>query len=340
MNESFDPTDRVLVTGGSGFIGTNLVNVLKAAAPAGPQVLSIDIAAPQNPDNADVHKAADIRDERALALALREFRPTHIIHLAARTDLDGKALDDYSANTAGVESMIRAILGLDERPRSVLFASSRLVCEIGYTPAGEDDYCPTTAYGQSKVAGELLVRKLAGDRFRWTMFRPTSIWGPWFRIPYRNFFDAVRAGRYLHPKGLHVRKSFGYVHNSIYQIAAMATTSSGVLDGRTSYLCDYTPLDLEAWANLISASFHRGPVRSAPMFALRAVAGVGDAIEALTHHHVKPPLTSFRLDNLTSNMLHESWGLEQVAPRLPFELDAGVERTVSWMLGDRALPVS
>jgi nucleoside-diphosphate-sugar epimerase len=325
MNESFNPTDRVLVTGGSGFIGTNLVNALKAAAPAGPQVLSIDIAAPQNPGNADVHKAADIRDERALALALRQFRPTHIIHLAARTDLDGKALDDYSANTVGVESMIRAILGLDERPRSVLFASSRLVCEIGYTPAGEDDYCPTTAYGQSKVAGERLVRKLAGDRFRWSMFRPTSIWGPWFRIPYRNFFDAVRAGRYLHPKGLQVRKSFGYVHNSIYQIAAMATTSSGLLDGKT---------------NLISASFHRGPVRSAPMFALRAVAGVGDAIEVLTHHHVKPPLTSFRLDNLTANMLHESWGLEKVAPSLPFALDAGVERTVSWMLGDRALPVS
>jgi hypothetical protein len=50
------------------------------------------------------------------------------------------------------------------------------------------------------------------------MVRPTSIWGPWFEIPYRTFFDATARGRYLHPRGRKVRKSFGYVGNTVYQL--------------------------------------------------------------------------------------------------------------------------
>ena len=50
---------KAIVTGGSGFIGTNLVNYLKIK---GWKVLSLDIVKPRDTSNNDVHVDCDILD--------------------------------------------------------------------------------------------------------------------------------------------------------------------------------------------------------------------------------------------------------------------------------------
>jgi nucleoside-diphosphate-sugar epimerase len=63
--------------------------------------------------------------------------------LAAKTGLDEKKLNDFGANMEGVENMLRAF----EETRSierVIFASSLLVCGMGYIPKHDTDYQPTT----------------------------------------------------------------------------------------------------------------------------------------------------------------------------------------------------
>ena len=67
---------------------------------------------------------------------------------------------------------------------------------IGYQPDSDTDYCPTTAYGASKALGEEAVRAAQLD-VPWVIVRPTSIWGPWFDIPYRTFFDSIQHGRFF-----------------------------------------------------------------------------------------------------------------------------------------------
>ena len=98
----------------------------------------------------------------------------------------------------------------------IIFASSMLVCRLGYQPNNSNDYCPDTVYGESKVIGERIVRE-SSLTVPWTIVRPTSIWGPWFDIPYRSFFDTVHKGLYFHPSGLRVKRSYGFVLNVIYQ---------------------------------------------------------------------------------------------------------------------------
>ena len=120
--------------------------------------------------------------------------------MAARTDLDGSSIDDYSANTDGCRAVIEAAARHPQIQR-VIFASSMLVCALGYSPKHDSDYCPTTRYGESKVLGERYVREMAADHFPWTIVRPTSLWGPWFSVPYKKFFDAVARRMYLHPRG-------------------------------------------------------------------------------------------------------------------------------------------
>ncbi len=324
---------RVLVTGGSGFIGTNVCEHLVRQ---GVPVLNLDIAAPRNINHAAIWKQVDICRAVALHEAVFDFQPTNVLHLAARTDLDGRTVADYAANVQGVENLVDAALACASVAR-VVFASSRLVCKIGYAPAGETDYCPTTAYGESKVQGELIVRsRAAGAAWDWLQVRPTSIWGPWFGVPYKLFFDAVARGRYVHPRGLRILKSFGFVGNTVAQLMAILAADKASINHQTIYLADYPPIDVSVMADLIRRELHIGPGREVPMGMLKVAAKLGDLGKALGWQ--QPPLTSFRLANLVTPMVYDLVPLQAIAGALPFSLADGVQATVAWMRAHGGLP--
>lgn len=312
---------KVVVTGGSGFIGTNLVEAL---CEADHDVVNLDVKAPVLRHG--VWRRQDILDRQGLTAMLADIAPQVVVHLAARTDLNGAELDDYRANTDGVRNLIDAAAAAGVQ--RVLFASSRLVCRIGYQPKSALDFQPTTPYGESKVVGEQLVRA-ADAPFEWALLRPTSIWGPWFHVPYRNFFDAIRHGRYVHPRGRHVRKSFGYVGNTVHQLMQLMQAPREAMHGRMFYLADYEALEVLAWGQRVCAEFGVAPIRQVPMAALRAAATIGDGLSRLGWKSV--PLTNFRLDNLVTEMLHDTSDLREVCGPLPHGLDSGVVETVRWM---------
>jgi nucleoside-diphosphate-sugar epimerase len=318
---------RVFITGGSGFIGTNLVQHFLNAGSA---VSNFDQCSPRNPAHVDVWTKADLCDAMMLIDAVAEFRPHVILHVAARTDLDGIAPDDYVANSIGVENLITAAR-LATGVHRIVFFSSMLVCEFGYIPLHETDYCPTTLYGQSKVTGEKLVREIPISSLPWVLVRPTSIWGPWFGAPYRNLFELVRAGRFALPRGSHSICSYGYVDNLVAQVASLIDAPPEDVVGRTYYLADYDPLELSDWTNAISAAWGRGKVREVPFWLLQSVARCGDAARRLGWSN--PPLTSFRLKNLVTSAVFDMSHLVKLCPNLPVKWEEGVRLTVDWLRG-------
>jgi nucleoside-diphosphate-sugar epimerase len=245
--------------------------------------------------------------------------------LAARTDLGGKGIEDYEENTQGVANLIDAVRDLPSLKFAV-FASSMLVCRMGYVPRDETDYCPNTFYGESKVESERLVRKQAAGLFPWTIVRPTSIWGPWFGVPYRDFFEAVHRGLYLHPRGRRVRRSYGFVLNTVAQLERLA---SGSLAQRTVYLADYEPIELKQWALAIQAELGARPVREVPLWILKAGAWCGDAAKQLGYR--APPITSFRLTNLLTEMIHDIGPLRTACGEVPYSMEEGVRITCEWL---------
>lgn len=317
---------KILITGGSGFIGSNLIPELLRA---GHEVLNLDVKAPPVPAHMPSWQRVDILDKPALVKAVETFQPDYIHHLAARTDMHGAAVADYPANTTGVSNMIDAAQASSALKR-IVFASSRLVCEIGYQPKSPTDYTATTAYGQSKVAGEKLVYA-AKLNCEWAIVRPTSIWGPHFHVPYRNFFDAIQHGRYIHPRGRRVRKSFGFVGNTVFQLQQLMRGDANAVHSKMFYLADYEPIEVLEWGELIRAAFDAPGIKEVPMGAMKALAKVGDGLATLGWKNV--PLTSFRLDNLLTEMLHDTDPLQAVCGKLPHTVNSGVPITVNWMQG-------
>jgi GlcNAc-P-P-Und epimerase len=317
---------KVLITGGSGFIGTNIV---QQYLDYGYTVMNIDIRPPRNASHLEFWVKSDIRNIDDIKGLIGEFNPNYVYHFAARTDLDGTALEAYSANTDGVKNIIECLKGLKDL-RHAIFASSMLVCNLGYLPANEFDFMPDTIYGESKMIGEKYIFSLAQDFFNWTIVRPTSIWGPWFDVPYKNFFTSVARGYYMHPKGHRIFRSYGFILNVIHHLHKIIHCPKKIqVHKKVFYMADHEPIELLNWANIISEKFGVAPPREVPILLLRTAAKIGDifirgGIKTL-------PINSRRLNNLLTQAVYDAGPLKSISEKTPVSLEDAVEITVRWM---------
>lgn len=316
--------ERVFVTGGSGFIGTNLIESLLRD---GFEVANFDWHPPKIPQHAPLHLEGDIRNCESLTKALVDFRPEWVVHLAAKTGLGGASLAAYDSNTVGVQNVLDATRAAGTVSRIVV-ASSRYVHRTEVFPLRDDDYSPFTIYGQSKVETERIVRSSQLE-IPWVLVRPTSIWGPWASNSYRMFFDAVRRGVYVHPRGRKISKSFGYVGNAVFQLRQFLSAEASKVDKRTFYVSDLENIEVLQFGQLIQEAFGAPPIRQVPMAVLKALAWSGDVLKRIGMKN--PPLTTFRLDNLLTPMNYDMSATREVCGPSPYTLKEGVRATADWI---------
>jgi GlcNAc-P-P-Und epimerase len=289
------PMSKVLITGGSGFIGTNLVSKFLEL---GWVVLNYDISPPKIESHSQYWKNIDITDRTLLIDSIRDDMPDYIVHLAARTDLNElNSVDGYKANIEGVRNIMDAASNLPGLQRIIL-ASSMLVCKLGYQPVSFDDYNPNSFYGQSKVESERIIKQY---NLNWTIVRPTSIWGPWFGEPYKNYFDLVIKGIYFNiPDKYASTKTYGYVKNTCNQIISLMLSEAPMVNHNYFYLGDLHPLNITNWANRIRILNNQSKLLTLPLFLLRMSAIIGDIFKNILRVN-KFPMTTFRYRNMTND---------------------------------------
>lgn len=314
---------KILVTGGSGFIGTNVVEYFSKKDDV--QVVNLDMLPPRNKEHIEYWKECDIRKVEELEDSVLSFNPDYIIHLAARTDLDGATVDDYSSNILGVENVLQVSRKV-KHLKKILITSSQLVCRPSYVPQHQKEYCPINNYGRSKVETEKLTWGLQ-PICDWAILRPTSIWGPWFGVPYRNFFDMVIKHMYFHIGHKSSTKTYGYVKNAVYQIEQILNADTTNLENKVFYIGDNPPIYIEDWANEIAGELgYRIP--RMPMPLLRVAAWIGDGLKKFGIHF---PMTSYRLSNMTHDNIMDLSNTYEIAPNPPFDRITGVKETLNWM---------
>jgi nucleoside-diphosphate-sugar epimerase len=318
---------KILVTGGSGFIGTNYIDLLLNQ---GCDILSIDIAPPKNIAHKRLWKQIDILDFDVFQKSVLEFNPHYVVHLAARTDLnETNSIEGYDVNIQGVRNLMNICLGLKDLKR-IIIASSMLVCKLGYIPKSFDDYAPNSLYGESKVMTEKIVKEY---NLNWTIVRPTSIWGPWFGEPYRNFFDLVINGFYFNiPANDASTKTYGYVVNTCEQIFKILISDDFMVKHNYFYLGDIEPINITNWAMKIRKLNNQSSLLTLPKWLLFFIAKFGDFLKFKLSFY-KFPMNSFRFKNMTSNNiitdLQRTIEVTQIGANS--NLDYQILQTLDWL---------
>jgi len=312
---------KVLITGGSGFIGTNLVDAFIAN---GDSVLNIDSVAPAKKEHVKYWKKVDILDYNGVEEQILSFQPEVLLHMAAVTDLNGTNLKYYDANITGTKNIIDAAAKAKSL-KKVVYTSSMYVCKPGFIPSDYNTYTPHTVYGESKVQTELLVKAIGKTFYDWVIIRPTSIWGPWFNAPYIDFFNIVYQGKYVDFKNT-CTKTYGYIGNTVYQIMKLVENSGN--NGNTFYLGDLPPTQISEWADEISVAMNKGHIKRVPFLVLKSAALVGDVLKKIG---IRFPITSFRLSNMTTDNVLPLDNTFQIADNPPFTRLDGVKETLKWM---------
>ncbi len=155
---------RCFVTGGAGFIGSNLVDALLAR---GDEVTVVDDLSTGRLVNLDGAQAAgaelaelDIRDAAALAALAAERKPETVFHLAAQIDVRKSIEDpafDAAVNVGGTANVLEAARGAGTG-RVVFVSTGGAIYGEGegqQLPLDESTaIAPLSAYGQSKYAAE------------------------------------------------------------------------------------------------------------------------------------------------------------------------------------------
>jgi UDP-glucose 4-epimerase len=153
---------RYVVTGGAGFIGSNLVDELVRR---GESVVVVDDLSTGKEDNiAEVRNKisfikGSINDIEALRRSMQEA--DYVVHLAARTSVPRSIKDPLETNRVNIEGTLNVLLASRDSKvkRIVLAASSSAYGETPTLPKVESmPPAPISPYGVSKYAAELYAQ--------------------------------------------------------------------------------------------------------------------------------------------------------------------------------------
>lgn len=230
---------NAVVTGGSGFIGQNLVRRLLADGHAVHCLVRAGSAARELPPGA-VRCVVDYRDAGSLSSCDALEDADAVFHLAGAT----RALDQAAfvrANVIPTRELLATLVARRLRPRFVLVSSQAAAGPAAShdRPIDERDAPrPTEAYGRSKLEAERIVAAF-DDRVPTTVVRPCAVLGPHDRDFLRLFQLATR-GVIVYPGTAHHWLSLLHVDDVVDGLLRAATRDQAI--SRTYFLAPVSPV--------------------------------------------------------------------------------------------------
>ncbi len=174
---------RILLTGGGGFVGSYLAPMLARAYPDAQKALLVFGEERTALDGCWSRARGNLLDAGAIEEILAALRPDLVVHLAGQSSIGtalGAAEQTWRANFHGSFNLASA-LARHAPETTLLFASSASVYGASLLdgPATENTPpLPLDAYGRSKVAAEGALADVLGPKSRLLIARPVNHSGP------------------------------------------------------------------------------------------------------------------------------------------------------------------
>jgi nucleoside-diphosphate-sugar epimerase len=281
---------EVFVTGGSGYVGRNLITALVARGDAVRALARSAAAEHEVASRGAVVVAGDVLDEDAMCDGMRGCDV--VVHAAA---LLGGPRDEslyFRTNVGGTDAVLRAA----ERagvPRLV-HVSTEAVLADGAPLRGVDETHPYPArhirpYGITKALAEQHVIAASSARLATMAVRPRFVWGRDDSTLLPRFVEGARRGQLAWFGGGRYRTSTTHVANTAAGIIAAAERGSG---GQIYFVTDGEPVVFREFITaMLATQGVAAPTRSVPVPVVRAAAWAMDAWASLRRSPREPLLT-------------------------------------------------
>jgi dTDP-glucose 4,6-dehydratase len=157
----------IIVTGGLGFIGSNLINILNTRKYF---IINIDKVSyssnfkniSNNIKNYKFYKL-DINNQDSIKNILNKYNPTLIFNLAAETHVD-RSIDSpkqfINSNIFGVYNLLEAIKKYKKKLKLIHISTDEVYGDINKNKNSKesDPYNPSSPYSASKAGGDFLIK--------------------------------------------------------------------------------------------------------------------------------------------------------------------------------------
>lgn len=306
----FEQLGTVLVTGGSGFVGQNLVKVL---LDNGCKVRSFDLApntlAHENLESVQGNICDQEQIEAICEGVDTVFHTAAIIELKSSDAVDQTYRDrNYNINVEGTKNLLISSRKAGAT-RFIYTASNSVVIGREQIYNGNEDMPYISEfkdlYTETKVVAEKWVLSQNGiDGMHSCSIRPSGIWGPGDKTMFAMIFEQIHAGMFVATVGdSNVKLDNSYVFNLIHGkiLAALNLGEDGSASGQAYFINDDDPVNmLEFSKPVILAVGAKYPKINLPY---KLVHGLMSFWEKLNHkfNFPEPPLPPLALDRIGLN---------------------------------------
>ena len=311
---------KIAITGGAGFIGTELMTVLREQ---GHECIWLDI----NPSSAypKQGRIVDITDKPALTEALKGIEAVY--HLAAEHRDDVTPIKKYyDVNVTGTENLVAA--AQTNGIKTIIFTSTVAVYGLDAGESKEDSPpAPFNDYGRSKLEGEKVLEKWcaqAADRHLVTI-RLVATFGPGNRGNIFTLMDRIARKRFFMIGNGENRKSVAYVGNVAAFLAECLKESRSMTLYNYADKPDLTMKEMVAEIRAGMGFPGLGP--KLPYIAGVAGGAVFDVLASITGR--KFPISRIRVKKFCASTVVNADRVSRTGFKRPFTLQQGLQEMIA-----------
>mgnify|MGYP000333285144 FL=1 len=204
---------KVTFIGGSGFVGTRLIELLKEDSTNYSKIKNIDLL--QSHFHPEVTEIGDVREQACMDEKLQDTDCVILLAAQHRDDVHPTSLY-YETNVGGMEKTLKAME--KNGVKRIVFYSSVAVYGLNKkNPNEEHPADPFNHYGKSKWQAEVVLQEWYKTHPDWNIniIRPTVIFGERNRGNVYNLLKQIASGKFLMVGNGNNKKSMAYVGNIV-----------------------------------------------------------------------------------------------------------------------------
>ena len=313
---------NILVTGGSGFIGTRLIDELLKNSH---DVKIYDKVISKKYPKLTIQ--GDVRDVSELKKACKDIDIVYNLAAEHADDVSPKSL--YSdVNIGGAKNLVEAVK--ENGIKNMVFTSSVAIYGLNRgTPDETMDAQPFNEYGRTKYEAEKVFLKWANESKEnsLTILRPSVIFGEGNRGNVYNLIKQIESGKFMMVGDGQNKKSMAYVGNIAYFLSTLATAQKGI---EIYNFTDKPDLTSKEIVSIIKDELGQAKNTPSIPYIVGLMGGYAfDTLSLITGK--KFPISSIRIKKFCAETTINTDKLQKTGFKSPYTIEEGLRRMIKSM---------